>query len=79
MTDDLDSGKIVSAVVGLGRSLGLVTVAEGIETETIAGLLRDLGCEIGQGWLFGRPVSADQIATILSEERVEHHSAPVAA
>ncbi|MCW6512943.1 putative bifunctional diguanylate cyclase/phosphodiesterase [Lichenifustis flavocetrariae] len=79
MTDDIDSGKIVSAVVGLGRSLGLVTVAEGIETETIAGCLRDLGCDIGQGWLFGRPMSADQIATMLSGERVEHHSAPVAA
>ncbi|MCW6512835.1 putative bifunctional diguanylate cyclase/phosphodiesterase [Lichenifustis flavocetrariae] len=79
MADNIDSGKIVSAVVGLGRSLGLVTVAEGIETETIAGLLRDLGCDIGQGWLFGRPVSADQIVTILSEEPVEHRAVPAAA
>ena len=50
LVDDPESGKIVSAVLGLGRSLGLITVAEGVETEHTAALLCDLGCEVGQGW-----------------------------
>ena len=79
MADDVESGKIVSAVVGLGHSLGLVTVAEGIETEEIAALLRALGCEIGQGWLYGRPAPADRIAAVLHEARPRLHSEAVAA
>ncbi len=67
MTADKESQKIVAAVVGLGHSLGLSTVAEGIETEQTAALLRDLGCDLGQGWLFGRPDSADQIDALLRE------------
>ena len=79
MADDPESGKIVSAVVGLGHSLGLVTIAEGIETEEIAGLLRTLGCDIGQGWLFGRPAPADRIAAVLGEARPRRHAEAVAA
>jgi diguanylate cyclase (GGDEF)-like protein len=60
-----DSRKIVAAVVGLGHSLGLVTVAEGVEEPGTAALLRDLGCDLGQGWLFGRPCSADALAALL--------------
>ncbi len=65
MTSDKESDKIVSAVVGLGHSLGLLVVAEGIETAETAALLRNLGCDIGQGWLFGRPVAADGIDHLL--------------
>jgi diguanylate cyclase (GGDEF)-like protein len=52
---DHESRKIVAAVIGLGRSLNLVTVAEGVEEEATFRLLRELGCDLGQGWLFGRP------------------------
>ena len=52
-----ESGKIVAAVIALGRSLGLLTVAEGIEDAATAVALRDMGCHIGQGWLFGQPVA----------------------
>lgn len=71
MTSDAESGKIVSAVLGLGRSLGLSTVAEGVETVETASYLRDLGCDIGQGWLFGRPFSGDRISAMFEEERAE--------
>lgn len=64
MATDTESAKIVSAVVGLGHSLGLSTVAEGVETEEVAMLLRGLGCDIGQGWLFGRPVPAQDISAL---------------
>ncbi len=67
MDSDIESRKIVAAVVGLGQSLGLVTVAEGVEGAGTAALLRDLGCDIGQGWLFGRPGSAETISAMLCE------------
>jgi sensor c-di-GMP phosphodiesterase-like protein len=38
----------------MARELGLRVVAEGIETEPVVKLLRDIGCDTGQGWFFGR-------------------------
>ncbi len=62
-----ESRKIAAAVVGLGNSLNLTTVAEGIETQAIADMLLWLGCDIGQGWLYGRPVPPEQLAVSLPE------------
>ena len=67
MADDAESSKIVSAVIGLCQSLGLTSVAEGVETEETACLLRRLGCDVGQGWLFGRPVPAEKITALIFE------------
>jgi len=50
--------QIVGAIVGLCDRLGMDVVAEGIETEADAALLRQVGCQIGQGYLFGRPMPA---------------------
>jgi len=50
--------RIVSAVVGLGQSLEITVVAEGVETEAEAEILRGLGCPLGQGWLYGKGVRA---------------------
>jgi PAS domain S-box-containing protein len=57
MGTDRSSFRIVSAVIGLGQSLGLHVLAEGIETEEQATLLTRLGCQFGQGFLLGRPGS----------------------
>jgi PAS domain S-box-containing protein len=72
MTQRRESRKIVAAVVGLGQSLGLTTVAEGIETREQAEMLLWLGCELGQGWLFGRPTPAEGLpATVeMSREKI---------
>ncbi|HEY6448909.1 MAG TPA: EAL domain-containing protein [Acidobacteriaceae bacterium] len=59
-----ESRKIVAAVLGMGSNLGLVTLAEGVETREQEQVLLDLGCMQGQGWLYGRPVIADQIADV---------------
>ena len=67
MVDSRDARKIVSAVIGLGQSLSLNTIAEGIETEEQAALLKDLGCDVGQGWLLGRPVPADDLPLVLAD------------
>jgi diguanylate cyclase (GGDEF)-like protein len=52
---DQNSGAVVSTIVGLSRALGVHTIAEGVETESQATLLRAAGCEVFQGYLFGRP------------------------
>lgn len=65
MSNTRESRKIVATIVGLGHSLGLTTVAEGVEAEEQAEMLLWLGCEMGQGWFYGRPVTADQIPFLL--------------
>ena len=67
MTHTRESRKIAAAIVGLGNSLGLLTVAEGVESQTIADMLLWLGCDIGQGWLYGRPVPPEQLPEALAE------------
>ncbi len=69
MTERRDSRKIVAAVVGLGLSLGMSTIAEGVENSEQAEMLRWMGCEMGQGWLFGKPVPAEEIATVIASPR----------
>jgi diguanylate cyclase (GGDEF)-like protein len=56
---------IVSACLGLGRGLGLDCVAEGIENQRQLQALRTLGCAAGQGYLFGRPMTQDQLEPLL--------------
>ncbi|MFZ4518617.1 MAG: putative bifunctional diguanylate cyclase/phosphodiesterase [Microthrixaceae bacterium] len=61
---DRENEAIVRAVVGLARSLRLATTAEGVESEEHVERLRDLGCEYGQGFLFGRPADAATTARL---------------
>ena len=49
---------LVKATVMVARSLGMSTVVEGVETESQASLVRELGCDKGQGYLFSRPLEA---------------------
>jgi EAL domain-containing protein (putative c-di-GMP-specific phosphodiesterase class I) len=56
---------IVSAIVGLAKALGIVALAEGVETETVAQHLQQLGCQRGQGFLFSAPLSAGELAKLL--------------
>lgn len=52
---DANSGAVVSTIVGLSRALGVHTIAEGVETEHQATMLKAAGCEVVQGYLFGKP------------------------
>lgn len=63
-----ESRKITAAVVGLGHSLGLMTLAEGVESTAHAEMLLWLGCEYGQGWLFGHPVPAEKLPELVTRE-----------
>lgn len=64
-----DDVAIVSAVVGLGRNLGLDVVAEGIETRGQAMHLREMGCDYAQGYLFSKPVSSTRVHSLLRDWR----------
>jgi len=66
MTRCRDSRKIVAAVIGLGQSLKLSTVAEGIENCEQADILQRLGCDVGQGWLYGPPVSVQDLPALIA-------------
>jgi diguanylate cyclase (GGDEF)-like protein len=58
-------GAIVAAVANMARGLGVDVVAEGVETESQAAALQALGCEYAQGYLYGRPVPAEEISILL--------------
>lgn len=62
---NFDDGSIASAIVSLAHSLDLQVVAEGVETEEQLQFLRDLDCESYQGYLFSRPLSADDCTELL--------------
>ena len=60
-----EDAAIVSATIALARALDLSVTAEGIETPAQAALLRELGCDRGQGFLFSPPVPAGRLADLL--------------
>jgi diguanylate cyclase (GGDEF)-like protein len=61
---------IVEAVVALARGLRIGVVAEGIETEAQQRILRDIGCDVGQGYLFSRPLPADAATPLVTTRRL---------
>jgi EAL domain-containing protein (putative c-di-GMP-specific phosphodiesterase class I) len=65
-----DSMAIIRAVTGLGKSLGIVTIAEGVETSEQLALLRAEGCTEVQGFLFSQPRPAAEVEKMLSEEQL---------
>jgi EAL domain-containing protein (putative c-di-GMP-specific phosphodiesterase class I) len=58
---------IVRSAIDLARNMGLSVTAEGIETEATFHALRDLGCDLGQGYFFSKPLGADPLKTWLRE------------
>ena len=67
---DLDAaaerdGAIVSAIIAMGESLGLGVLAEGVETRQQAARLHEMGCNVMQGFLFSRPVPAEEVPALV--------------
>jgi diguanylate cyclase (GGDEF)-like protein/PAS domain S-box-containing protein len=66
MDTDVETREIVRIIVMLAHSLRLKVVAEGVEKQAQADLLRDIGCELAQGYLYSKPVPAETIEQLLS-------------
>jgi predicted signal transduction protein with EAL and GGDEF domain len=77
MEENSESAAIVSAIIGLGASLGVPITAEGIENEALVKRLAEMGCAKGQGWLFSKPLSIEQVNKLLAEKNLllSRHSA----
>lgn len=68
MTSDDALNAIVKCIIAMGQSLGVTITAEGVETEEQAKLLRGYGCHEIQGYLYGRPVNAEECARLIADE-----------
>jgi diguanylate cyclase (GGDEF)-like protein len=68
MEDNVESEKIVDAILSLAKSLGLPTVAEGIENPGVQQQLLAMGCEFGQGYYYGRAMTAQDAARVLEAD-----------
>ncbi|MEP6902129.1 MAG: EAL domain-containing protein [Actinomycetota bacterium] len=68
MEDGTENGEIVRTIIALAKTLDLHVIAEGIETIHQLHQLRILGCEYGQGYLFSRPVPAEDAQAILDDK-----------
>ncbi|MCW8835854.1 MAG: EAL domain-containing protein [Rhodospirillales bacterium] len=67
--DEPGGGKLAAAVVAIGQSMNLKVVAEGVETETQLAYLRQQWCDQMQGYLYSRPLPADEFESLLKERR----------
>jgi diguanylate cyclase (GGDEF)-like protein len=65
MSSNADDATIVSAVIGMGKSLKKRIIAEGVETQEQCAFLKAQGCDEGQGYFFGRPTDAEGIVAML--------------
>jgi diguanylate cyclase (GGDEF)-like protein/PAS domain S-box-containing protein len=66
ITENQDDAEIASAIISMAKSLGLSTIAEGVETQAQCDLLRTLGCHQIQGYLVSRPLPEEEILKMLS-------------
>jgi diguanylate cyclase (GGDEF)-like protein/PAS domain S-box-containing protein len=66
-----EESALARTIVKLGQTLGLETVAEGIETAEQLATLRELGCQLGQGYYFAKPLDPDAVDELLERE---HHA-----
>jgi EAL domain-containing protein (putative c-di-GMP-specific phosphodiesterase class I) len=65
LTKEHEASGLAGAIIAMGNSLNLEVVAEGIEFPEQIGSLRDLGCELGQGFFFAKPMSRDDLVEYL--------------
>jgi diguanylate cyclase (GGDEF)-like protein len=76
---DSGAGSLAEAIVSMASTLDLLAVSEGIETDAQMQELRAMGCPLGQGYLFARPMSAAELGVLLAGSATPAASAPTTA
>ncbi len=71
--------EVVQTAINLAHSLGMTTIGEGIEDEATAELLSELGCDVAQGYFFGRPMPKENISDWVKESRASGRLAQASA
>ena len=69
LPDNDDAVAIVRAIISMSKSLNLNIIAEGVETENQVGFLHALGCQMGQGYLFSKPIESVEFVKLLTRAR----------
>jgi diguanylate cyclase (GGDEF)-like protein len=67
LEDNRGDQTVATAVIRIGQSLGLAVVAEGVESAAQLEFLRDAGCDVAQGYFFGKPMPADALAAWVND------------
>ena len=70
ITDDCTQRAIVKAILDLAEALDMQVIAEGIENEQQRDLLLSMGCQYGQGYWFGKPMTADKATKMLTQQHL---------
>ena len=65
--EDQGDEAIVSGTVGLAHALGVIAVAEGVETADQYAMLKELGCDLAQGYYFAKPLPSEAMEKLLTE------------
>jgi EAL domain-containing protein (putative c-di-GMP-specific phosphodiesterase class I) len=66
---DPDDAAIATAIIGMAKGLGIGVTAEGVENEEQLAFLKQAGCQIVQGYYFGTPLPADELAKLVRQVR----------
>jgi predicted signal transduction protein with EAL and GGDEF domain len=69
MDTDVETSEIIRIIIMLAHGLGLKVVAERVETQVQADMLKDLNCELAQGYFYSRPVPSETIDQLRSRRR----------
>ena len=77
MLENEKSRKLVETIINIARTMEMNVVAEGIETEQQQAVLTDLGCDFLQGFLFSRPLPAEQVPWLLLQKKSDKQIIPI--
>jgi EAL domain-containing protein (putative c-di-GMP-specific phosphodiesterase class I) len=79
MDTDIETREIVRIILMLAHGLDLKVVAEGVETTVQANMLKEMGCELAQGYLYSKPVPSETIEQLLRDAQADRVRANVRA
>ncbi|WP_101759057.1 bifunctional diguanylate cyclase/phosphodiesterase [Oceanicoccus sp. KOV_DT_Chl] len=74
LLEDTQDKAIVLAVIQIAKSLNLKTIAEGVEQEELIAVLREMGCDYGQGYYWSRPVPNDEFVQYVRQQRASNQT-----